>query len=226
MAGGLGTRLRPAVPHMPKVLAPVGGRPFLAYVLEFAFSRGVRRVVLATGHGHAAIEACLGTRFAGLSIAYSVEDRPLGTGGAIRQALAYVGEDHVLVLNGDTFFRVELGALMADHQRYAPAVTVAIKRVQSAGRFGRVLTQRGRLVGFVEKGSDDPGWINGGVYALRADVLLDPGLPAAFSFEQHLLEREFRRLSIRTFPCRGFFLDIGTPADYDRAEALKAKLAP
>lgn len=226
MAGGLGTRLRPAVPHVPKVLAPVGGRPFLAYLLEFASSRGVRRVVLATGHAHAQIEACFGARFAGLAIAYSVEDRPLGTGGAIRQALASVGEEHILVLNGDTFFRVDLAALMADHRRHAPAVTVAIKRVQSAGRFGRVLSRQGRLVGFVEKGSDDPGWINGGVYALRTDVLLDPRLPAAFSFEQHFLEKEPKRLSIRTFPCRGFFLDIGTPDDYARVETLKAKLAP
>lgn len=155
-----------------------------------------------------------------------MEDRPLGTGGAIRQALAYVGEGHVLVLNGDTFFRVELEALMADHLQYASHVTIAIKRVQSAERYGRVLTRRRRLVGFVEKGPDDPGWINGGVYALRADVLLNPRLPAAFSFEQHLLEKEFKRLSIRTFPCGGFFLDIGTPADYKRAGALKAKLAP
>ena len=103
LAGGLGTRLEGVVTGIPKVLAPVCGRPFLSYLLDQLQAAGVREVVLCTGYRADQVFETFGTRYEELSLRYSSESRPLGTAGAIRQAVGLVGAERFLVLNGDSY---------------------------------------------------------------------------------------------------------------------------
>src|SRR5580658_4214980 len=103
LAGGLGTRLASRLHGLPKPMAPVAGRPFLEILLNQLHRSGCTRVLLAVGHRHSVIQDHFGASFHGIEIDYAVESVPLGTGGAIRLALAHAREESVLVLNGDTF---------------------------------------------------------------------------------------------------------------------------
>ena len=211
LAGGLGTRLRPVLPDLPKCLAPVGGRPFLDRLLASLRSRGVSRVVLSLGHLHEAIVAHIRDRDYGLWVDCVVEPEPLGTAGAIRLALSGVRSEHVLVVNADTWYEADAGALFSHHLRHGADVTMALKPMADAGRYGRVEFRDGRVTGFVEKGSSLGGLINGGVYVVRRDI----GLPAHGSFENDYLAVPGPRVCglVQDLP----FLDIGVPDDYRRA---------
>ena len=165
LAGGLGTRLRPVVSDRPKVLAEVAGRPFLAYLLEQVAAAGVRRLVLCTGYRAEAVEAAFGRSFAGMHLLYSPEVEPLGTGGALRQALTLAESDPVLAMNGDSYLDMPLAAISARHDAHGGEGTVAVTRVPDTGRFGCVRTaEDGRILAFEERGTrGQAGWINAGI---------------------------------------------------------------
>lgn len=217
LAGGLGTRLRPVVRDVPKPLAPVAGRPFLAYLLKKLRRVGLGRVILATGYGGEQIEAAFGRACEGLVLAYSREAVPLGTGGALWQALARCRGDRVFVLNGDTYFDLDLAAM-----REAPAcdVLVAVRPVAERARFGSVRLEGRRIAAFEEKGTAGPGLVNAGTYLVRRDLAGRLPRPAPFSFERDVLERGLERLSIEAYPSDAPFIDIGTPEDFARAQEL------
>lgn len=220
LAGGLGTRLRPAVADRPKALAPVGvgGLPFLDLLLAWLHGQGARRVVLALGHMADQVEARLDGlrgRFPGLDLRASVEPGPLGTGGALRHCLPLLRSDPVLVANGDSLAEVDLPAFLAAFRASgAPAGLVAVG-VPDAGRYGRLeLSDRGRVLRFAEK---DPAFagpapVNGGVYLFRRDLLSErlPPAGAAGSLERDLLQRLPPGAAL-AFPGSGRFVDIGTP---------------
>lgn len=218
LAGGLGTRLRPVVDDVPKPLAPVAGRPFLAWLLDALAAGGLRRVVLATGYRGEMIEAAIGSRHAGMAVAYSREAEPQGTGGALRDALGQAHGRRVLVLNGDTYTRIDYAAM--DHATPGAPVAMAVHRVEDRSRYGSVIVQAGQVRGFAEKAEGGgPGWINTGTY------LVDPGLPAlrrdgAFSFERDALQAGLAELAMAAHEVAGPFIDIGTPEDYARAQSL------
>ena len=224
LAGGLGTRLRPAVADRPKVLAPVAGRPFLAYLLDFLAAAGLRRAVLLTGFQGAQVRAELGDRHAGMALAYSEEPSPLGTGGAVRAALGQFDSQTILLLNGDSFLRVNLAAFSAFHRRRRADVSLALALVDDAGRFGRAATARdGRVTAFAEKAiAGRPGWINGGVYLLERPLLeeIPTGRPA--SLEREMLPGWVRERAVYGRRVLGPFLDIGTPESYALASAFLA----
>jgi len=219
LAGGLGTRLRAAVPDLPKPLAPVAGLPFLAWVLDHLAAQGVRRAVLAVGYRHEAIRDHFGARHRGMRLAYAVEPRPLGTGGAIRAALAECTTDPVLVVNGDTLFEIDLSPLLARHRAAGRSLTMALCRVPDTARYGRVAVTDGVVTGFEEKGASGPGRINAGVYVLSARLFDGYVLPAAFSFEEELLAPHVAALAPAVHEAEGYFVDIGVPDDYRRARA-------
>jgi NDP-sugar pyrophosphorylase family protein len=228
LAGGLGTRLRPAVADRPKALAPVGGRPFLDLLLAWLHGRGVRRVLLALGHGADQVEARLEplrARLPDLELRASVEPEPLGTGGALRSCLPLLRSDPILVANGDSLAEVDLAAFLAAFLASgAPAGLVAVG-VPDAARYGRLeLSAAGRVLRFAEKepGSAGPAWINGGLYLFRRDVLL-AGLPpeGPSSLERDLLGR-LPPGSALAFPGGGRFVDIGTPASLSAAAEILA----
>ena len=222
LAGGFGTRLRQVVADLPKPLAPVAGRPFLAIVLEQLRAQGVTEAMLAVGYRHEAIRGAFGERFGALRLSYSVEDKPLGTGGAIRLAARACRGHDVFVLNGDSFVELDFAAMRTAHHRAAARLTVGAVEVADASRYGRLLVEDSRLVGFAEKGSAGPGLINAGVYLMRRDLLETLGLPEAFSFELDVLAARLQALRPWVHRASGRFIDIGVPEDYARAQGMFA----
>ena len=219
LAGGLGTRLRGKVPELPKTLAPIAGRPFLAYLMEFFLSRGVYEFIFAVGYKKDLILEFLKTLPSTVQWQVSIESEPLGTGGAIRKACRLTGYEHSLILNGDSFFAIDPGMLSVQHGNTGADCTLALKHMAHADRYGLVtLNSESRISSFVEKKAQATGLINGGIYALRVDALLSQSLPEKFSFENDFLEKEFVKGKIFGQPQDGYFIDIGVPEDYERAQ--------
>ena len=221
LAGGLGTRLRSAVPDLPKPMAPIAGRPFLAHQMDHWIAQGVGHFVLSVGYRHAAISDHFGRTYRGAALDYVVETTPLGTGGALLLAAAQVPADPtnapVLLLNGDTYFDVSLDALKA------PA------RAPDAQRYlGVDVSADGRLHGLrstAPTGAEGPlaNLANGGVYLFRPAALnglqVEPG--RAVSLENELFPQLLAQgQRFAGLVCPGAFIDIGVPADYARAASV------
>ena len=220
LAGGLGTRLSGITGDIPKPMAKVGARPFLEYLLDYLVEQGIEQAVLAVSHKWEVIREHFGDAYRGMSLNYSVEDEPLGTGGAIRQALVIIPDDEIIVLNGDTLFHVDLEAMAAAHHRGGVLLTIALKQVVDCGRFGRVsISDNGVITEFQEKSTNDSGWINGGIYMLNRHLLVDFPMPVKFSFEQDLVEPNIRRIRPVAFQSNAYFIDMGVPEDYERAQS-------
>lgn len=222
LAGGMGTRLRSVVPDLPKPMAPVAGRPFLAWVLDRLIDAGFESAVLAVGYKHEAISNYFDGRHHNLHLNYSVESLPLGTGGAIRLAADQVTQYPIFVLNGDTYLELDYQAMLVAHQRARASLSVAVCRVPDVSRYGSLELDGDVIQGFQEKGGAGPGYINAGVYLLSADVMQRIPAGETFSFEQHLLVPQVHELRPRAFLTEGHFVDIGIPEDYDRAQRLFA----
>jgi D-glycero-alpha-D-manno-heptose 1-phosphate guanylyltransferase len=218
LAGGLGTRLSSRLSDLPKAMAPVAGRPFLEILLNQLLNAGCNRVILSVGHRRQAIIQTFGDSFHGMPLHYVIETAPLGTGGAIRLSLQHARENSVLVLNGDTFLDVNFADMLSLHKIGGSPMTLAVTKVQEMGRYGGVRIDGQHVVGFIEKGQNGPGWINGGVYAMNRDFPWPESLPSQFSFELDVLANHLDRLHPGVFECFGKFLDIGTPEDLDRAQ--------
>lgn len=217
LAGGMGTRLRHLLPDIAKPMAPIAGRPFLEILLTRLAQGGVSRVILSLGYKAVTIRDYFGSNFAGMEIVPVVEQEPLGTGGAIRFAMEACQRDHFFVFNGDTFVDVDLYSLDA-HWRGHRGLTVVAREVDDTGRYGGMQVEGERVIGFIEKGRSGPGLINAGCYVLPAGLL--NGFPAgkAFSFEVDFLAKEVTTRAIDCFRTRGYFIDIGIPEDYLRAQ--------
>lgn len=225
LVGGLGTRLRPLVSEVPKPLAPVAGRPFLAWLLQRLAAHGIRRVVLAAGYRAEQVREVFGSRWNGLDVAYSVEDAPLGTGGAIALALRLRTGEAVHVLNGDTFLAYDPRALEAATRASGRALGMALARVADVARYGAVTLDGARVAGFREKGEAGPGHINAGSYFLDAAAIARMPAAGAFSFEQTVLAAEVAAGQVQGFTATAGFIDIGVPEDYLRAQTVIPEVA-
>lgn len=217
MAGGLGTRLRSVVADRPKAMAEVCGRPFLGYVVDYLQRQGIDRIVLALGYGSEAIVEWVETEAPkNVEFVYSIEQEPLGTGGAIKQALECVRADRAVVMNGDTLFEVDLSALEAGH---TSDLTLALKPMRNFERYGTVeLNLEGRVVRFNEKRWCAEGLINGGVYLIEKKNSLFEGLSTKFSFETAVLEPQSAQGVLGGVVSNGYFIDIGIPEDFSKAQ--------
>ena len=219
LAGGLGTRLAHVTNDIPKPMAPIGSRPFLEYLLDYLVEQGSEGAVLAVSYKWEMIQEHFGSVYRSMPLNYSVEDEPLGTGGAIRQALEFLTDNEVVVLNGDTLFRVDLKGMANIHRSGGARLSIALKQVADSGRFGRVeVSTDGVIANFQEKSAGGPGWINGGVYMLNRDLFADFPMPARFSFEQDLDEPNVDRIQPRAFQSDAYFIDIEIPEDYQHAQ--------
>lgn len=218
LAGGFGTRLRDVVADVPKPLAPIAGRPFLAWLLDRLAAQGMRRCILATGYMADMIEREIGTHWLGMQIVHSVETTPLGTGGAIRQAARQLQGDGAHVLNGDTWLAYSPAALERVTTHAGAAIGIALAHVQDVGRYGAVETSEGLVAGFREKGGIGDGWINAGCYFLSAAAIA--ALPDAetFSFESEVLLPMAAAGKVAAWTDTNDFIDIGVPEDYQRAQ--------
>jgi len=225
LAGGMGTRLRPVLGEKQKVIAEIDGRPFLGHLLDRLADAGAERTVLCTGFKADDVESVLGMEHRGMSLLYSREEAPMGTGGAVRKALDEIHGETFFVLNGDSFCDVNLRALLEHHRMREAQATLTLVRVSDTARFGRVeQSAQGAIMAFVEKGvSAGPGWINAGVYCLERGAVL--GLPpgCVLSLEREVFPTWIGR-GFYGYCCDGGFLDIGTPESHAAAAGFFAGL--
>jgi D-glycero-alpha-D-manno-heptose 1-phosphate guanylyltransferase len=218
LAGGLGTRLRSAVPDLPKCMAPVAGRPFLAHVIDYFHRQGIEKFIFSLGYKHEVIEAFLDITYASYNKQYVIEEEPLGTGGAIQLACRQATEKDVLILNGDTLFSIQLAEQTAFHQQHQAHCTLALKPMQHFDRYGVVeLAENGAIKSFKEKQYYENGLINGGIYALQVAAFLNEGLPDKFSFEKDYLEKLYTLRPMYGIVQDEYFIDIGIPEDFEKA---------
>lgn len=224
LAGGLGTRLAPVLPEIPKCLAPVGERPFLGWMLKWLEQYKVDHVVFSVGHLREQVISYV--QGLGLPFRYdfAVEETPLGTGGGIRKALELCHEERVYVLNGDTFYPVALSDMPSE-----AAITLALKPMHDFDRYGAVSVKASdsptpshadalQVTAFHEKCLCAEGLINGGVYALNRSRMDLDDLPDKFSFEKEVLEPMADKGSLASWVSNADFIDIGIPEDYARAQ--------
>lgn len=222
LAGGQGTRLRSVVQDIPKCLAPVAGRPFLGYMLDYLSAYPVDHVVFSVGYLKEQVMSYVRAHSWPFSYDFAVEDTPLGTGGGIRLALEKCHGERVFVFNGDTFFPLPLDAVP-----FAGPVTVALKPMKAFSRYGAVtVIPSGRsesrvshtITAIREKAYCEEGLINAGVYAIDRTKLHLEALPARFSFEKDVLEPMAAARELQGWSVESYFIDIGIPEDYDKAQ--------
>jgi len=219
LAGGLGTRLRSVVSDLPKCMAPVAGRPFLFYVINYLRLQGVDKFIFSLGYKNEIIEDYLKDQFPTLNYQCSIEDEPLGTGGAIQLACQKATGKNVIVANGDTLFRINVEEVMSFHQQQHAECTLALKPMQNFDRYGVVeLNENGTVRDFQEKRFYERGLINGGVYILNVAHFLAKRFPLKFSFEKDYLEQYYQEGKIFGIVQDSYFIDIGIPEDYNRAQ--------
>jgi D-glycero-alpha-D-manno-heptose 1-phosphate guanylyltransferase len=219
LAGGLGTRLRSVVSNLPKCMAPIGGKPFLHYVIAHLQNQGCENFIFSIGYKSEAIIEYAGHHLSSANYQLSIEDEPLGTGGAIRLACTKVTEKNVLVLNGDTLFSIDINKLSSFHELSNADCTLSLKPMQDFDRYGVVeLNTDQSVASFKEKQFYETGLINGGVYALNAAKFLKEELPEKFSFEKDYLEQYFDKRKLYGVVQDEYFIDIGIPKDYERAQ--------
>jgi D-glycero-alpha-D-manno-heptose 1-phosphate guanylyltransferase len=219
LAGGFGTRLRSAVPDLPKAMAPVNGRPFLSYIINYLRLQGIERLVFSLGYKAETIENWLKEAYPALDYKTVVENQPLGTGGGLQLALQQCGTPHVLAANGDTLFKIRAWDFEKVHTENNSECTLALKPMHQVTRYGLVELASDQLVlSFNEKGVYNQGHINGGVYLLNREQFQKRCLPKSFSFEKDYLEKF--SINKRFFGCiqDGYFIDIGIPEDYEAAQ--------
>ena len=219
LAGGLGTRLKDAVPDLPKCMAPVVGRPFLFYVINYLRSQGVEKFIFSLGYKHEIIQQYLNDQFSTLQFQSVIEQEPLGTGGAIQLACTQATEALVVVVNGDTLFKADLHEAFRFHDHNLAECTLLLKPMKNFDRYGVVSTGKDHLVSsFQEKQHYESGNINAGMYVLQVSKFLDEEFPQKFSFEKDYLEKYFNQRRIYGLIQDKYFIDIGIPEDYYKAQ--------
>lgn len=230
LAGGLGTRLRSEVKDVPKCMAPVAGKPFLWYLLKnLTKYPEITRVILSVGYLCEVIFEWVEQAKEEFSFEfdYAIEEQPLGTGGGIKLALEKVKDECVFVLNGDTYFAVDLMKLYKAHCINKKAITLSLKPMEKFDRYGNVEIENatGTILSFNEKKYCEKGLINGGIYVISKNATLFEGLSEKFSFETEVLEPQCARHQLLGVVQNGYFIDIGIPEDYKKANIeLKKQL--
>jgi D-glycero-alpha-D-manno-heptose 1-phosphate guanylyltransferase len=217
LAGGFGTRLKSVVSDLPKPMAPVNNIPFLTYLLNLLVKYGYDKVILAAGYKYEIIESYFGSQYKNIKLIYSIENEPLGTGGAISAATEFIDSDFFTVLNGDTFFDIDFGRMEEKFLKFKSGLMVALKPMTSFDRYGTVEIKDERILSFNEKKYCKNGLINGGVYVISKEWLdrYSPG--KKYSFEKDILEKVIGNEIIDYYISDSYFIDIGIPEDYQRA---------
>lgn len=223
LAGGLGSRLRTAVDGTPKCLAPISGKPFLWFLCQYLKQYDVSHVVFSVGYLKEQVYQWvdMSKRTFPFDVSFAEELSPLGTGGAIKNSLNYIRGEETLVLNGDTFFDVPLDIFFQSHKKTKSHISIALKRMKNFDRYGMVEIDESnsKILNFSEKKYCKDGLINGGIYLINKNCILNQGLPTKFSFETEFLQNHCGKDGfIYGFPYENYFIDIGIPDDYDRAQ--------
>ncbi len=219
LAGGFGTRLQSVVDAVPKSLAPVNDIPFIAYLINSLQKKGVQRFIFSLGYKHQTITAYIDENYPSLEKVYEIETEPLGTGGAIAAACKKAKGNTVLVINGDTFYDINLKSFSHFHANKAADCSIALKPMINIERYGTVdINNRNTVIAFNEKRFCQNGLINGGMYLLNVRNFLQEQLPRVFSFEKQYLQNLFSVRPMFGIIMDDYFIDIGVPEDYERAQ--------
>lgn len=221
LAGGFGTRLQTVVNDVPKPMAPIDNAPFLNYVFNYLKHYHIQHVVLSTGYLSEKIVDYYKTEFNGIKISYAKEDSPLGTGGGIRLAMKKCNTKDILVLNGDSFFDVNINSHFNNHQIKKSDCTLALRKVDNAARYGTIVLGDSNIIeAFKEKDNiEQSGLINGGVYIINRELFLNKTEELKpFSIEKDFYEKRIAELNMLGFEYEGYFIDIGIPEDYKKAQ--------
>jgi D-glycero-alpha-D-manno-heptose 1-phosphate guanylyltransferase len=223
LAGGLGSRLQTVVRDVPKPMAPINGRPFLEYLLDYWIGQGVNHFILSVGYKHEIIERHFTNHYKQAEIEYAVEEKPLGTGGGLLCALKYLrGPNLFLILNGDTFFEIDLEQMRLYHQGKQAAVTIALREIEANNRYASVeIDKDQKITAFNNRArTSERALINGGIYLAETSTFYDVTSKSdePVSIEDQLYPRMLSAgKRMYGFSSSGNFIDIGIPEDYQRA---------
>lgn len=224
LAGGFGTRLKSVVSNVPKPMAEINGNPFMEYILQYLIKHNIKKVVMSVGYKHEVISNYFGSEYKGISIFYVIEDTPLGTGGAIKKCLPMVDGNNTFVINGDSFFNVDLDVLYSNYKADPALCSLSLKKMRKFERYGSVeIDSLGNIKDFIEKKYKSSGYINGGVYLVSTSLFNGYNLPENFSFESFIQEN-FKDLCATGYEFDEYFIDIGIPEDYIKAQTDFPKL--
>lgn len=220
LAGGLGTRLGLVLPGIPKAMVPVAGRPFLEHLFYYLSEQGITKVVLSVGFLKEMIVGHFNDSFNGISITYAIEDQPLGTGGGVRLAMEKISSESSFVINGDTLFKVNLKQMRQHFESNHAKAVLALRYMPDTGRYGTVLFNPDyQITAFQEKQkSSIEGYINGGVYLVNKSFFMQHTAEGVFSMEKDFFEKKTGLKELYAFPTEAYFIDIGIPEDYERAQ--------
>ena len=221
LAGGMGTRLKTIISDLPKPMAPIMNVPFLTYQLNYLKHFGIKKVIFSVGYLSEKIIAHYNQSFENISIEYSIEKNPLGTGGGIRMAMSNLKEDLVLILNGDSFFDLNLEQFYNLHLEQKAEFSLALRYVNNSERYGNIeFNSSNQITSFIEKNQlNQSGYINAGVYILSKKLYLQNTKPNInFSIEKDFFEKQLNQLIIKGFEFKDYFIDIGIPEDYLKAQ--------
>jgi D-glycero-alpha-D-manno-heptose 1-phosphate guanylyltransferase len=200
-------------------MAPVAGKPFLHYLLEYVAGQQISHVILSLGHAHQVVIDWLGQQHFPFPISTSIEKEALGTGGGIQLAMSKCNTDDVFVINGDTMLTIDLPEMMKAHKKHEAETTIALKAMEHFERYGTVQINEGMIItSFEEKAPRAEGNINGGVYLIDREAFRKHALPEKFSFEKDYLERFTSEHKFYAYLSEGYFMDIGVPEDYQQAQ--------
>jgi D-glycero-alpha-D-manno-heptose 1-phosphate guanylyltransferase len=220
LAGGMGTRLQKVLEDVPKPMAPVRGNPFLYYLFHWIRRYPVDRIVLSVGYKSNNISDYFGSSFGTIAIEYMLEEQPLGTGGAIKYAMQKTRGENILILNGDTWFPIDLNEFYSFHTGGRNIFSVALKKMHNFSRYGTVECHDDTIVRFNEKKFCHEGLINGGIYLINRDFIESEDMPDVFSLEKEILEKKAPSGIIKGLVSDAPFIDIGIPEDYRKAEDM------
>ena len=219
LAGGLGTRLRSVVSDVPKCMAPVAGKAFLFYIIQNLLKQRVEKFIFSLGYKSESIVEFIENNFPNISYDFSIEAEPLGTGGAILLACNKATQNEILILNGDTFFEINVDSLYKFHFKKNAICTLCLKPMNNFDRYGVVeINDENCIISFKEKQFYKHGLINGGIYLINRKELLEQNFPERFSFENLYLENSVNRYSVFGFIQDEYFIDIGIPEDFQKAQ--------
>ena len=218
LAGGFGTRLQKVVSDLPKPMADINGKPFLEYLFNYLEKYKIKKVILSVGYKHEKIIEYFGDNFKNIKIKYAVENQPLGTGGAIKFTLDKINDNNFFLINGDTFFDVNLNQLSNFHSDKKADISLSLKPLSDFDRYGAVeIDNNNRIKKFNEKKYQKHGLINGGVYAINKNIF-NKTEKTKFSFEKDIMEKHLTKLKMFGFVSDTYFIDIGIPDDYKKAQ--------
>lgn len=218
LAGGKGTRLQSIVSDVPKPMANVGNCPFLTYLLNQLFEAKINRVVISIGYKADAIISFFGDKYKTIDIVYAQEKNPLGTGGGIRFALTFCKTSSILILNGDTYFGINFTKLELFSDYYSAPFVMALRQINNDGRFGGVkIDEHLTIKEFLPKNLEGICLINAGIYLINKNWFIENSPTDSFSIEEHFFLQQQSYPGFKGVPCNGYFIDIGIPKDFHKA---------